>query len=798
MGIVYRAYHPELDRCVAIKVLRPGLARGTARQLRFVREGRLLARLAHPNVVTVHDVVADGKQTYLVMEWVEGTTLAEWLASGSRSRGQILAVFRQAARGLAAAHKLGVVHRDFKPSNVLIGSDGRVRVADFGVAGMAGNSTVTTPESVPTPGLANPSQDPALAPTLGSHDAITQAGTLIGTPAFMSPEQRAGLPVGPRSDQYSFCLVLSGALGGNGHPLSRRLRRALARGLSENPLGRHRSMDAVLALLDRETRTRAGAWRAVAALLTLFVVTGAAMFTLRALRSPCRAPDRFLRDVWDASRRASVQRKLAPAGASPILWRRMQTVFDEYAHNWKLARAGACKGGVDAVTQRRVACLDDRLHDLDASVRLIDDLDATIIGKAVTSPLQLPALAACEPAHLDAVPDPPADPRTRSEVWRLRAEIAQARLLVETRRAISTAARALAERIHREAAQVGYRPLVAEALYLLGDTAYWDQRPDDARASYNAAVRTADETHHDRVRAMALIDFLYLDVLGPLGVSVERAESVRAVLDRIGGDDPIASNLGAALGVAFQVHDQEESALKSFLAAAAALRRRPADSPGLLSIVLNRGARSASRLGRHAEAERLAREAADVGAHWLEPEHRRKDSGHVTLAWVLGQAHRRDEARAVMAEVPPGAFARFPGDAIVATDTYLELGMYEEARSAAESALPKADDVNSTRSVLLFNLGQAELQLTAPARALTRFMAARAHIRKDATNVPSRMDALTMCIAQARYDLHGDPAQLRQVRRLLARLKDSAPFKGEYERAVAWLSTRARVSRARF
>src|SRR5215470_6274154 len=177
MGDVYAAYDPELERNVALKLLRPGTAGARAAELK--REAQALARLAHANVVAVHDVGTSDGQVYVAMELVEGPTLRAWLAEKPRTAVEILAVFDAAGQGLSAAHGAGLVHRDFKPENVLLGADGRARVTDFGLAVAAG-----------------------------------AAGELAGSVPYMAPEQLQGEAVDARADQFAFAVALYEALYG--------------------------------------------------------------------------------------------------------------------------------------------------------------------------------------------------------------------------------------------------------------------------------------------------------------------------------------------------------------------------------------------------------------------------------------------------------------------------------------------------------------------------------------------------------------------------------------------------------
>ncbi|MEM7153072.1 MAG: serine/threonine-protein kinase [Myxococcota bacterium] len=208
MGVVYRAHDPELARDVAVKLMHPSTTStkdpATARA-RVVREARAMARLAHPNVIHVYDVgtVEDG--VFIAMEFVEGRSLAHWLTEEKPAWREILRRYVEAGRGLAAAHAAGVIHRDFKPENVLVGADGRVRVGDFGLAGGPAALDSASEES---------ELDRDTGDLQGPSGTLTQTGTLLGTPKYMAPEQESGAVANARSDQFSFCVALYEALYG--------------------------------------------------------------------------------------------------------------------------------------------------------------------------------------------------------------------------------------------------------------------------------------------------------------------------------------------------------------------------------------------------------------------------------------------------------------------------------------------------------------------------------------------------------------------------------------------------------
>lgn len=217
MGVVFAAYDPQLDRKVALKLLRANLgANAQEARTRLKREAQAIAQLNHPNVVGVYDVGTTKEgDVYIAMEFVEGDTLTTWLKRWPRTWREILEVFQQAAQGLMAAHSVGLLHRDFKPDNVLVGTDGRVRVTDFGLA-----RSVFLDDSARGATPTIDGRTPQTTPAAGSplRVDLTATGTVLGTPRYMPPEQLMGPNIDARADQFSFCVALYEALWGT-HPL---------------------------------------------------------------------------------------------------------------------------------------------------------------------------------------------------------------------------------------------------------------------------------------------------------------------------------------------------------------------------------------------------------------------------------------------------------------------------------------------------------------------------------------------------------------------------------------------------
>ena len=268
MGVVYAAHDDELDRQVAIKILRTDLASGSAGRQRLLREAQAIAKLSHPNVVHVYEVGQEGGQVFMAMELVRGDTLRRWCQSATRSKHEIVEMFLKVGEGLAAAHAEGIVHRDFKPDNVLVGTEGRPRVVDFGLARASGDTTTTREVAVPLAASSSSGH------SLRDFD-ITRTGTVVGTPAYMAPEQLERAEPDARSDQFSFCASLFEALYGQRpfhgstyteltHSLSqsrplavdpvsagvpRALHPVILRGLSRDPIERYPTMHELLAAL---------------------------------------------------------------------------------------------------------------------------------------------------------------------------------------------------------------------------------------------------------------------------------------------------------------------------------------------------------------------------------------------------------------------------------------------------------------------------------------------------------------------------------------------------------------------
>ncbi|HKE16303.1 MAG TPA: serine/threonine-protein kinase [Kofleriaceae bacterium] len=404
MGVVYAAYDSELDRKVALKFLNPdGEESGVRRDKRLLREAHAMARLSHPNVVVVYEVGRFEGRIFLAMEFVDGMDLRAWLAAGPRTTAEILDVFRGAAQGLAAAHAAGIIHRDFKPANVLVDAKSRARVTDFGLSraspvpddraaseplragdlvergdgaeGSHGAESGDAADSGEGANTADGAEGAEGSPSPASPLAVplTWTGDVLGTPSYMAPEQRAGGQADPRSDQFSFCVALHEALHRE-HPFEgkdaaelldniragkvrpphaassvpRWCRPALLRGLRPDPAERFPSMDALLAeLSNRPIRRRRRI--AVAVALGLFVAGGAAYGLLvdrDAIAPPprCDQGARRLAGVWDGARQRETRGAFEATGVpgADRTWNGFASTLGRRAASWVQMSDRAC------------------------------------------------------------------------------------------------------------------------------------------------------------------------------------------------------------------------------------------------------------------------------------------------------------------------------------------------------------------------------------------------------------------------------------------------------------------------
>ncbi len=511
MGAVHAAYDPELKRRVALKVLRGGASRG---QSRLLGEARALARLNDRHVIIIHDVGTWRSRVFIAMELLEGQTLHAWRAAAPRRWREIVDVFVDAGRGLAAAHDAGVIHRDFKPTNVMRTPEGRVVVLDFGIAHApddAQDGSAATAEA-------------------GSHDDDPM-GTgprerVFGTPAYMAPEQRRGEPCGPQADQYAYCVALFEALhghvpcqgeAGEGFPRAapdavgrwpRGLARAIDRGLADDPSARHASMRDLVDALVAAARPRS---RRAAAVLVAAAATAAIGIALVSEREPpCTGAARALAVSVDD---AHLDAAIATIAATGRPWSEPTAAtagagLHAFADAWIAEHTAACRATridetqPEAILDLRMQCLDRRRRSLGALTDLLVDADAELAAEAVRAVDTLPPVHGCRDVEsLRAPLQAPTDPGSSARAEALLDAVAQIEALRGAVRLDEAAA--LAERAVVDADALGHPPTEAEARLVAG----WvhADRGEHARAEVElrAALAAAEAGQHDEAIAVA-------------------------------------------------------------------------------------------------------------------------------------------------------------------------------------------------------------------------------------------------------------------------------------------------------
>ncbi len=525
MGIVYLAFDPQLDRKVACKVLRK--KRDTAAQLRLQREAKSMAKLSHPNVVSVYEVGNDGEQVYVAMELVDGQDIGLWCAA-ERSEREILAVYLQAGEGLSAAHRAGLIHRDFKPQNVLVDTDGRVLVTDFGLA--IQNSELSTKERLQE-----------AAEGMLASDSITKTGIILGTPVYMAPEQHLGKQLDARSDQFSFCVSLYEALcGERPYPgerydtlreqvvdstarllpasvkVSAAVRSAIAKGLSRNPDDRFPTMPKLLESLGyRKRRKRLSGVSRVGIALALMLVGGVAVYILTSSSSSsaasCEVDTGVLDGIWDARVRDGLSTDFEATGVPGALrnFEVFSSTLDRYATELISLRKNICEsrkrpnGLDDRAMILELECFQKRRQSLRAVTSAFSGVGALYVERAVEAAVGLPGVLACLDVEAlgRGVAAPPK--HLARDVAALRATLEQARSFESAGRL--TTAITMAELVRDRSLEIPYKPLRAESHLLLGQLLLAAVRVEEAREVLKEAVIAAEECEYARVRAEGLV-----------------------------------------------------------------------------------------------------------------------------------------------------------------------------------------------------------------------------------------------------------------------------------------------------
>ena len=624
MGVVYSAYDPELDRRIAVKLLRAPEGKHAARaQARLLREAQAMARLNHPNVVVVHDVGTHERDVFVAMEFIRGDTLQAWRVLRPRKWSEIVDLYVQAGRGLAAAHAVGLVHRDFKPSNAMVGDEGRGRVLDFGLCHAELASSVDS------------LRDSSSAPESGSTGRlqVSLGEGMVGTPAYMAPEQFHGRPVGAASDQFSFCASLYEALyeqlpfaGETVHQLAYAVSRgevrapprgtgvpvwlhaAVLRGMRRDPKSRFPTMDALLRALDRKrARVRTGA---LAGVLAVVLAGGGGFWTASRRGSeadPCSGGRAAVAEVWNEGRAQAAAQAFTAAGPGLVaeIWPRARQGLDEYAEGWQRTHRATCEAHrrgeqSSEMLDRAMGCLGQRKAALGEAARVLTEADGAVALRALAVVGGLPTLERCvDVAALQRDAPAPSDPQVNAAVAEQRSRLRRVSSLERGGRVAE--ALALADEVLVVAERLGDRALLAESLL---------QRV--ALEIHGEATRTQDE------------------------------RLTRAYLTALGGgqDERVVEALALRLYLRGRKEGDATRALEDLAVARELLGRLPSPG-GLRGLLLNNGGTVYLALGDIPRAERMFREALAAREGALGPEHVDVAYTLVNLAMISGREDER-------------------------------------------------------------------------------------------------------------------------------------------------------------
>ncbi|MDB4960698.1 MAG: serine/threonine kinase family protein [Myxococcales bacterium] len=700
-GVVYAAYDPELDRKVALKILHR-----TRRddEERFQHEARAMARVSSPHVVAVHDVGRSDSGWFAAMEFVDGWTLGAWLAAEPRSVREIVGAFTQAGRGLAAAHAAGIIHRDFKPENVLVHRDGRVAVTDFGLA----RSGVVAPLT----------DDVGSSPR--SLSSFTVEGTLVGTPLYMSPEALRREAVDARSDLFSFCVALYAALfGASPFPahtvpdllaaidtgprvpreprLPRHVRDAVLAGLQADPARRPPTMGALVHALEHDARrSKIAAGGIGAAGIVALVVVRIAVPSGTTRESCGDRANALVEAVWGADRRTALRAgidgthsPLAVGAAS-----RVERAIDRYATSWKAAWSEACSADEArlqpaSVVRHRFACLERRRDHWRSLISTLEHPDATEIAGASTAAYALPRVEAC------------ADERMLGGSWSARDDaqqstaygsIARAQVLAD----LGSTSAGLAALVPPLALArgTGDRALEAEALIVEGDLRRAVD-PRSAEAPLHAAAVAASAAGRLDLEARAKV--LIVETLAHTQLRLAEgklaADYAEAAVMRVGDPVLVAEYFYARSLAEWSAGGAERSVSLELVTLLANVFVHGPEHPKIAE-AQNSLAASLVELECLAAAIPLHRSALAMREHLQGADHPEALNARGNLAFALAEHGQIAEARQLQESVAAGRARQLGPDYFLLSETWIrlsrlyqwELGRPDDALQAARRA----------------------------------------------------------------------------------------------------------------
>lgn len=501
-GVVYAAYDPERGRKIALKFLLPSghsVENAQQSQSRLLREAQAMARLSHPQVVPIYEIGTLGEWVFIAMEFIEGVTLAKWLRQEPHSQQEILEAFILAGRGLLAAHAAGLLQANFKLHNVFAGQDGRVCVADLGLA-----DTQTSERVGPAPNQLAFNFERSLSTQPSQSKQLTQQADFAHASHHTAPEQHKGKPVDVRTDVFRFCAALYEALyrvppftDGTAHgqsinngPSTRSsgssgvrapqstVHQALLRGLYSEPDKRYASMDQLLSALSRQRHHKRWWWvgGVAAAALAVLLLLGLYVSTLvKRHQLLCSGAAAKVAKVWDASRKLAVHDALLRTGKpyAEETWDRVEQALDRYSAQWVAMHTEACQATrvrgeqSEALLDVRMQCLDRRLADLTALTQFLGRVESSWLDKVAHAAQELTPIGVCADVLALTAPVPlPEEPSKRIRLASMLGPLSET--IAMQRLGQYVQAQEAGQNLVQAAHELGYPPFEAEALYWLG------------------------------------------------------------------------------------------------------------------------------------------------------------------------------------------------------------------------------------------------------------------------------------------------------------------------------------------
>jgi serine/threonine protein kinase/tetratricopeptide (TPR) repeat protein len=663
MGVVYAAYDPELDRRIALKLLKPA-RKSDESQERLLAEARAMAKLSHQNVIGVHDVGTYSGRIFVAMEFVDGWTIRGWQKETKPSWEQLLEVYVAAGQGLMAAHAAGLVHRDFKPDNIMIGRDGRVRVLDFGLA-RAIEGAVTPLPSGPQAvlsedaGLATPSGGISTltgTPTGSVRSDMTKTGSVMGTPAYMAPEQHLGTDTDERTDEFAFgvslweglygkrpfkgstraALVLN-VMDGKVRPppkdtrVPSHIQRALVRAMQSKANDRFANMAELLdALTDDPVQRRRKRLKLAGGVILFAGAIGVGAMATGPEPDVCADGSDKLVGIWDTPRREAIQNSFAATDLpyAAHTWERVEGVLNEYTAAWQKQYVDACEAthvrheqSTDLL-DRRMSCLDGRLSEVEALVEVLTDADPSVVERAVKASVSLGDVEVCADSEwlLSETILPP-DKATAEQVTLLRSRITRANFLGAAAR--HDEATAAISELSAEVLALDFAPLTAEFHAKSGRVLARAGEGEKAEAELLTGFFGAQASGHDRAALMAATRLVHLT--GYTFARFDQAElwerQAKALAERTKAGELDFAALSNHLGAVEYRRGRYAKSIEHWQKTLELFKSvHGPEHPDVATTLNNLGA-SHERLNKEEEALSLHREALKIRRTVLGPEH---------------------------------------------------------------------------------------------------------------------------------------------------------------------------------